>query len=649
MRSHLSLILISADFLYLIVLVFCSAHVFAKDHMHHPHRAQYNSTTDRDTLHALKGNFNGSFIDTNWSGSNCCLNDSSTWFGIQCLNNRVIGISLEGVGLSGEVDAHAFANLTELSSLSFKNNWISGTLMNFSSNTMLVRVDLSSNMFEGAISNSLLSLQMMESLQLQDNNLIGPIPGFSQKSLREFNVSNNNLLGKIPETDVLQSFRDLSYSGNPGLCGSPTLIACNGAMTMSEADDESESNMSSGIFKGGTMLVILIVLDVIAVVTLALFFTLCYKKVENIKQQRKKPVNIEVVNKNFEVDQDRDSKSTTAIGGENGNKRRLVFLDRGNEFELDDLLKASAEMLGKGNFGNVYKVILDHGQEVVVKRLRDLRPLSREEFVKRIRALADLKHQNLLSPLAYYYSREEKLLVYKFAAKGNLFNLIHGERGENRIPFKWSSRLRVAIAVARGMEFLHANTKLDNAIPHGNLKSSNVLLDENQKVLVSDHALASLITLPISVQQMSAYKCPEYQHCRKVSRKTDVWCYGSLLLELLTGRVPSFAAPKGTNGVDLSSWAHRAVREEWTAEIFDPEISRYCTRRHEAQGMMKLLELALWCCDKSPEKRPDMHQVAREIGDMKVNELEDEEDLTSFDRSLTEDSISTNGSGIIVE
>ncbi|KAK9096728.1 hypothetical protein Sjap_022225 [Stephania japonica] len=639
----------STSFLYLFVLVFHSSQVIvlAEDHHHHDH-VQYSNITDRDALYALKANFNRSFLDANWSGSHCCFNDSSTWYGIQCLNNQVIGISLEGMGLSGEVDAHAFANLTELSSLSFKNNWISGTLMNFSSNTMLVRVDLSSNMFEGPISNSLLSLQMMESLQLQDNNLIGSIPGFSQKSLREFNVSNNNLSGKVPETAVLQSFSDLSYSGNSGLCGSPTLITCNGAMTMSESD-ESESNKSSGIFKGSTMLVIFIVLVVIAVVSLALFFTLCNKKVENIKQQWKKPVNIEVVKKNFEVDRDRDSKSNTAIGGENGNKRRLVFLDGGNEFELDDLLKASAEMLGKGNFGNVYKVILDQGQEVVVKRLRDLRPLSREEFVKRIQELADLKHPNLLSPLAYYYSREEKLLVYKFAAKGNLFNLIHGEKGVNRIPFKWSSRLRVAIEVARGMEFLHANMKLDNAIPHGNLKSSNVLLEENQKVLVSDHRLAaSLITLPIAVQQMSAYKCPEYQHYRKVSRKSDVWCYGSLLLELLTGRVPSFAAPKGTNGVDLSSWAHRAVREEWTAEIFDPEISRYCTRRHEAQGMMKLLELALWCCDKSPEKRPDMHQVVREMGDMKVNELEDEEDLSSFDPSLTEDSISTNGSGIIV-
>ncbi|KAI3887299.1 hypothetical protein MKX03_017860 [Papaver bracteatum] len=232
---------------------------------------------------------------------------------------------------------------------------------------------------------------------------------------------------------------------------------------------------------------------------------------------------------------------------------------------------------------------------------------------------------NLLPLLAYYYSKDEKLLTYKFTSKGNLYNRIHGNifssflgngfffggRGNNRIPFNWNSRLSVAHGVAKAMEFLYQNTKASQAvIPHGNLKYSNILLDENDRVLVSDYGLTSLIAFP----------------------KSDVWSYGCLLLELLTGQICTYKAPQGsTDGVDLCSWEYRAVREEWTCEIFDMEI---LTQRNAGQGMVRLLQLALKCCDKAPEKWPEMAEVAREVEDIKLN---DDNDEFSFELSGSTD------------
>lgn len=218
-----------------------------------------------------------------------------------------------------------------------------------------------------------------------------------------------------------------------------------------------------------------------------------------------------------------------------------------------------------------------------------------------------------------------------------------GRGRSDRNPFKWNSRLSVARGVARALEYLHRNAKSPNTVPHGNLKLSNILLDENEIVLVSDYGISSLVALPIAAQRMVSYKSPEYQAMKKISRKSDVWSYGAFLLELLTGRVSIYTAPPGVNGVDLCSWVHRAVREEWTAEIFDLEIS---VEKSAAQGTVRLLQVAVRCCDRSPEKRPEMTEVLREVENIKVG-VESEDESSSL-QSLTDESVSTGASISIV-
>jgi hypothetical protein len=604
------------------------------------------------SLDAIKNTFNSAALNTNWTGTPCSSTIPQPWLGVTCTNDHVSGILLENFNLTGEILYNALFNLTALTSVSFKNNSISGNVLNFTFNQNLTSIDLSYNRFYGPISNTLLNLDSLESLQLQNNSLTGSIPGFNQTSLVQFNVSNNNLRGLIPKTPALEKFDYSSYRNNPGLCGKPTSFDCNGkkippsgSPIQGAPPPSSESNFT----------VAFLLFDVICLLAVMLLFILYWKKRSQLKAKMlEESSNDADVEEGPESCEEKSLKTTEfpnvkTVVVRDQEKGKLIFNSGELEqtFELSDLLKASAEGLGKGIFGNTYKAKLDgdRGKSVVVvKRLRDLKPLTGEEFERQLQIFSRLKHPNLLPLVAHYYAEEEKLLLFKYAPNGNLFSRIHGERGPDRIPFRWSARLSVSRGVARALEYLHASINTKNSAPHGNLKPSNILFDENDTVLVSDYGFASIVATPIAVDRMLAYKSPEYQSSKKMSKKSDVWSYGFLILELLTGRISIHSAPPGFQGIDLTGWVHRAVREEWTGEIFDSEING---QRAAASGMLKLLQIAIRCCDKVPENRPEMSEVVREVGNIKFVESEDESDVSVDD--LTDESRSTIGSGIVAD
>ncbi|KAF8020032.1 hypothetical protein BT93_G0657 [Corymbia citriodora subsp. variegata] len=587
---------------------------------------------ERDSLYALRAAFNNPFLNNNWTSIHCYMDDLPRWYGIQCNNGQVTGIVLEGMELKGVISFNALIHFSELSILSFKNNALQGRMMSFSGNQKLARIDLSGNKFHGPISKSLLSLALLASLQLQNNNLTGEIPEFKQSTLISFNVSNNNISGPILLTQNFQLFGLDSISGNPGLCRPPT------TPVVTRASLSHIMGFSISVF-----LILFLVFDVGALLAVIWLFTMYNKKAKKLEKimNQENRRDVEAEGEKEENSEAVESSRVVERGEERG---KLIFLENGGGFELSDLLKASAEGLGKGILGNTYKAILNNRQALVVKRLRNLKPMTSEEFTRQLQLLANQKHPNLISPLAYFFSKQEKLLLYQYAENGNLFNRIHGGRGsKERVPFRWNARLSAARGVARALQYLHdnSNARTSIIIPHGNLKSTNVLIDQNKIILISDYGLSSLIALPIAAQSMVCFKSPEYQTTRRISPKTDVWSYGCLLLELLSGRVCAHAAPPGVKGVDLCSWVHRAVREEWTAEIFDAEIS---VQRSAAHGMLQLLQIAIRCCEKLPDKRPEMAEIAQEIENMKVAvDSEDDEDM-SMDRSLTDESFSTTSS-----
>ncbi|MED6223719.1 hypothetical protein PIB30_076794 [Stylosanthes scabra] len=425
-------------------------------------------------------------------------------------------------------------------------------------------------------------------------------------------------------------------------------------------DSSSSDSRSSSHNNTPTLLVILNVVLLLAIILLLMLYYNTSRKLNKMMKvqahnnNNNKSVVLKEVDKD-EVESSIVSEKKIEIG--EGTKmtvedrKELMFFNGNNKtrFQMGQLLRASAETLGQGTMGNSYKAMMHDGPTIVVKRLRDLKPFTEKEFATQLRVIAGMKHPNLLPLLAYYHSRDEKLLLFKYAENGNLFSRLHEGRDGNRAAFRWNSRLCIAKSVARAMEYLHNNTKNPNIVPHGNLKTTNVLIDENDVALVSDYGLSALIAQPIAVQRMVIYKSPEYAQSKRVTAQSDVWSYGCLLIELLTGKISACSAPHGSNGVDLCGWVHRAVREEWTAEIFDKEIYR---QKNVQSGMIRLLEIAMLCTERFPENRPAMSQVVREVENIQAaSELGDEDDV-SADRSFTDDSLSmysTSHSGTFLQ
>ncbi|KAG8374173.1 hypothetical protein BUALT_Bualt11G0103300 [Buddleja alternifolia] len=330
-----------------------------------------------------------------------------------------------------------------------------------------------------------------------------------------------------------------------------------------------------------------------------------------------------------------DSDATNAT-----DKSKLVFFDRKKQFELEDLLRASAEMLGKGSLGTVYKAVLDDGSTVAVKRLKDANPCPRKEFEQYMDVIGKLRHHNVVRFRAYYYAREEKLLVYDYLPNGSLHSLLHGNRGPGRIPLDWTTRIGLVLGSARGLARIHEDYA-GSRIPHGNVKSSNILLDKNGNACISDFGLSLLLNPTHAIARLSGYKAPEQVETKRLSQKADVYSFGVLLLEVLTGQSPS-KCPSPTRGraraeeeevaMDLPKWVQSVVRDEWTAEVFDQELLRY---KNIEEEMVSMLHIAMACVVAQPEKRPVMSEVVRMIEEIRVEQSPMGDDYDESRNSLS--------------
>ncbi|XP_073128601.1 probable inactive receptor kinase At2g26730 [Henckelia pumila] len=271
-----------------------------------------------------------------------------------------------------------------------------------------------------------------------------------------------------------------------------------------------------------------------------------------------------------------------------------------NGLKFEDLLKAPAELIGRGSHGSVYKVACGpQGTSLAVKRIKDWN-ISSNEFKQRMRRLNQVKHPHVLPAIAFYSSRQEKLLVYEYQQNGSLFKLIHDDGNQSRQQFDWSSRLTVAAAIADALAFMHEELKNDR-IPHGNLKSSNILLNNNMEPCISEYGLM------LVNQQQQGHE----EGGRSMIFKADTHAFGVILLELLTGRQLL------NDGMDLASWVLAVVREEWTVEVFDKNLVR---EGASEERMVNMLQVAIKCVDKSAEARPSMNQVALMISMIREEE-----------------------------
>lgn len=572
----------------------------------------------------------------------------------------------------GQIPA-AITNCRQLQTLVLANNFFSGPIPNgIGLNlTNLEQLDLSANLLSGAIPNDLGRLSSLRgTLNLSFNHLTGPIP-YSLGNLPytvSLDLSHNNLSGRIPQDGSLAEQGPGPFLNNPGLCGFPLNTACSmspyvsplpslpteGSSSLNGPSRNGKQNSAIGkkpnLSTGA--IVAITVGDAIGISTLAVLFIYLYWRAKIGRDKSGSGVNKEKRHGSRRCfrasSEDSEASGSSEKAKEQG---ELVPLDKGFAFDIDELLRASAYVLGKSGLGIVYKVVLGNGSPVAVRRLGEGGTQRQKEFETEVHAIGRVRHPNVVRLCAYYWADDEKLLIYDYISNGSLATALHGPVQSPSGPLSWAARLKIAGGVARGLAYLHECSP--RRYVHGDFKTTKVLLDAAMESYIADFGLARLISIagtgmqdatPVAGGALAAssssavaassatpaaaagsdwalrmkstssfYRAPEAMTDVKPAQKWDVYSFGVVLLELLSGRSP--AVQMASAGVDLVAWMRRGVEDgRPNAQILDPAL---CTSEDDA-SVTALLNLAMACTSVTPDQRPKMKYVAESIEKLAV-------------------------------
>ncbi|KAJ7960659.1 Kinase family protein [Quillaja saponaria] len=291
----------------------------------------------------------------------------------------------------------------------------------------------------------------------------------------------------------------------------------------------------------------------------------------------------------------------------------ISHLGWGHWFTLRDLEFAtnrfSAEnVLGEGGYGVVYKGRLINGSEVAVKKLLNNLGQAEKEFRVEVEAIGHVRHKNLVRLLGYCIEGVHRLLVYEYVNNGNLEQWLHGAMRQHG-TLTWEARMKVILGTAKALAYLHE--AIEPKVVHRDIKSSNILIDDEFNSKVSDFGLAKLLDsgeshITTRVMGTFGYVAPEYANTGLLNEKSDIYSFGVLLLEVVTGRDPvDYGRP--ANEVNLVEWLKMMVGTRRAEEVVDPNLEVKPTTR----ALKRALLVALRCVDPDSEKRPKMSQVVR--------------------------------------
>ncbi|KAH6813508.1 BRI1-associated receptor kinase [Perilla frutescens var. frutescens] len=541
--------------------------------------SRVSTNVEGDALNALKSNLaDPNNVLQSWDPT---LVNPCTWFHVTCnSDNFVTRVDLGNANLSGQL-VPQLGQLPYLQYLELYSNNISGRVPPDLGNlTNLVSLDLYLNKLTGPIPDTLFRLQKLRFLRLNNNSLTGQIPVSltTISTLQVLDLSNNNLTGPIPVNGSFQLFTPISFANNP----LEPLPPPPPSVPRSAPSPSGVGNSATGAIAGG--------------VAAAAAFLFAVPAIALAWYRRRKPQD-----HFFDVPAEEDPE---------------VHLGQLKRFSLRELQVATdnfsnKNILGRGGFGKVYKGRLADGSLVAVKRLKEERTQGGElQFQTEVEMISMAVHRNLLRLRGFCMTTTERLLVYPYMANGSVASCLR-ERSESQPPLDWPTRRLISLGAARGLAYLHDHC--DPKIIHRDVKAANILLDEEFEAVVGDFGLAKLMDykdthVTTAVRGTIGHIAPEYLSTGKSSEKTDVFGYGVMLLELITGqRAFDLARLANDDDVMLLDWVKGLLKDRKLETLVDKDIEgQYIDEEVEA-----LIQVALLCTQSSPMERPKMSEVVR--------------------------------------
>ncbi|KAG6427710.1 hypothetical protein SASPL_111956 [Salvia splendens] len=507
--------------------------------------------------------------------------------------------------LSGSIPPEV-GRVVSLQQLRLESNMLSGAIPteigNCSSLTSLV---LSQNNLTGHVPGSVTNLTNLEVLDLSFNNLSGSLPKelTNLSHLVWFNVSFNDLEGELPVGGFFNTIPSSSVIGNPSLCGSIVKQSCPGVHPKPLVLNPNSSVSNHGPLPPNLRhkRIVLSISSLVAIGA-AVFIALGV-------------VTVSILNVHVRTSMAQSAAAFTLSGGDDfspshdteANYGKLVMFSGEADFATgaQSLLNKNCE-LGRGGFGAVYRTELRGGRPVAIKKLNTTSLTKcQEDFEREVETLGKIRHQNLVTLEGYYWTPSLQLLINEYVSAGSLHK--HLQDGGDDSCLTWQQRFNIILGTAKGLAHLHRMNVI-----HYNMKSSNVLIDVSGDPKVGDFGLAQLLPafdryiLSSKVQSALGYTAAEFA-CQtvKITDKCDVYGFGVLTLEVLTGKRP--VEYMEDDVVVLSDMVREALDEGRIEECIDKKLKG----GYPMEEAISIVKLGLICASQVPSSRPDMDEVIR--------------------------------------
>ncbi|CAL0315975.1 unnamed protein product [Lupinus luteus] len=479
-------------------------------------------------------------------------------------------LDLSSNSFSGHVPA-SVGFLEHLLTLNLSHNHLDGPLPAEFGNLRSIQIlDMSFNNLSNSLPPEFGQLQNIMSLILNNNNLCGEIPDQLTNcfSLMSLNFSYNNLSGIVPSMKNFSRFSADSFIGNPLLCGNWLGSICHPFILTSRV---AFSKVAIACLLFG-------ILTLLAMVTVAAY------------RYSQSKLLMNELSKNIQ------------------GPPKLVILRMDMAIHtLEDIFRNTENLsekyaVGYGASSTVYKCVLKNSRPIAVKRLFNQHAHNFKEFETELETVGSIRHRNLVTLHGYALTPFGNLLFYDYMPNGSLWDLLHGP---SKVKLDWETRMKIAVGAAEGLAYLHHDC--NPRIVHRDVKSSNILLDENFEAHLSDFGTAKCMSATKThtstyVLGTIGYIDPEYARTSRLNEKSDVYSFGIVLLELLTGK----------KAVDNDSNLHQLILlkadNNTVMEAVDPEVSVTCINDGHVK---KAFQLALLCTKRNPSERPTMYEVAR--------------------------------------